>query len=777
MTQFARLSVDAQNTINNFCGKIRNKGFFHNPSIILGSSLYAASPNAKPEVIEKLNQFIIDLTEELTIEQIEILKKEYTDVILACFDQNSDNFLDTRTQFTPSVLVELCLKIAECKPNSNIYLPYNGMGDFSHRLTGCKCEGYEKDSTKWAIAEIRNSAAGVECAIECSDTPVEMSTKKYNYVFTCPPFGESRETISTLIHLLETNLKNDGELYAIVPFGVCTTRNGELGLDFRKTAADLKVSIAVLALPAETFLPYTGINTCLIHAKKDGFGNVVLADFSDSTFVTTTKIEGRKRYTLKVDSILESLKEQDEKLVWHGKYSELTGSLSFSPKRYLPISSTPILAAGEKLVKLGDLIARVPATKLSTKAVKPIIGNQELSDDYLNCVISAGNITASEKETGCVIDKDCLLVGFIGGKVKVAKLRDVTDVKTVALRSEVYPFRITSNIITEDYLLCALLCDYSKEQIVRLSTGSVISRITFDDLCDILIKVPSLKEQEKVCYEDAHAGINEADMKLQKAYEDFRKDIHMKKHAIGQTLANFKNWWKLLEQVRKDGHGTIDESAVIGRIHKVSVKEIFENLETSMSKLTTQLNKFDTGYGLVKEEIALTEFIEKYIQENRSPLFRYEYNPTDHHSTINLFDETGGSILRKGDPIEYVRFPKEALTTIFNNIVSNACAHGFTNREDAENIIKIEIASSGSDHIVSLSNNGKPLDSRISCNDITVYGQTSGDTNTHFGIGGYEIKRLMEEFGDSVEIISSPEEEFTVTYKLIFHDTNIIAVL
>ena len=163
--------------------------------------------------------------------------------------------------------------------------------------------------------------------------------------------------------------------------------------------------------------------------------------------------------------------------------------------------------------------------------------------------------------------------------------------------------------------------------------------------------------------------------------------------------------------------------------------------------------------------------------------FRYEYNTTDHRSIEDIpevdFDEnqngqfTGNLALKKGDPIEYIKFPKEALSTIFNNIVSNACAHGFANREDVDNIIKVEIDSEGTDYIVSISNNGKPLVPQMSCSDITIYGQTSGNSNTHFGIGGYEIKKLMEEFGDKLEIISEPENEFTVTYRLIFHDTNI----
>ena len=784
MTQFARLSVEAQNIVNKFSNSIWSKGFTNNPSMILGASLYATNPNAKSSVVKELDKYIIDLKEELPSEQIDILKNEYRNVILSCFDQDSENFLrNGATQITPSGLVDLCLKIAECEPNSEVYLPYNGTGEFSHKLIGCKCDGYEQGIINWAISEILNSAVGVECNIECVAFPIVMTTKEYDYIFTCPPFGQRRETISSLIHLLETNLKKDGELYAIVPFDVCTTLSGNYGFDFRKTAADLNVSIAVLALPSETFQPYTGVKTCLIHIKKDGLGNVILADFSSSTFVSRTNVVGRKRYTLKTESIIESLKERDEKLVWCGKYPDLTGSLSFSPNRYLPTINAPILAAGEKLVKLGELIERVPATRLTVKAVRPLVGNRELFDDYLNCILSADNTLASVKETNSVIDQNCLLIGFIGGKVKVARLKNATQTNSVSLRSEIFPVKIVSNIITEDYLLRSLLCDYSKEQIVKLSTGSVISRISFRDLCDILIKVPSLEEQEKVCYNEAHAGIQEADITLQKIYEDFRKDIHMKKHAIGQTLSNFKNWWRLLEQVRKDNNGIIDENAIVGRIHKVSVKEIFENLETSMSKLSTQFNKFDTGYGLPKEDIALTEFIENYIHGNKSPLFRYEYSSADHRCIEDIpeidIDSnlngklTGNYVLRKGDPIEYVKFSKEALTTIFNNIVSNACAHGFVNREDADNIIKIEIGSEGSDYIVSISNNGEPLVPQMSCSDITVYGQTSGNSNTHFGIGGYEIKKLVEEFGDNLEIISEPENEFTITYKLIFHDTNI----
>lgn len=784
MRQFSRLSAEAQNTVNYFCDRIRESNFMANGSVMLMASLYAGSPMADSAVLNILNRYIVDLKDYLSQEQIEVLKKEYTNVVPACIESYAEDNRSSGDFLIPSGLVELCLKMAECKPNSKVYLPYNGKGEFSHKLLGCKCDGFESDSFNWAISEILNSTANVESNIKCDSDFVAEICGEYDYVFTCPPFAQRKEVISGLIHLIENNLKIGGELYAVLPMDVCTTYGGPYGFDLRKTAKDLNVSIAVLALPEETFQPYGRVKTCLVHIRKDREGHVILADFSSSDFVARNNIEGYKRFELKIDSIIESLLKHDEKHVWCGSYSDLTGSLSFSPIRYLPIENTPVLIAGERLIKLGDLIERITPTKLAVKSIKPIIGNRELSVDYLNCTLSTDSIESSSRETTLVIDQDCLLVGYIGGKVKVARFKGLSESNSIVLRNEVYPFRINSSLITEDYLLRSLLCDYSKEQIVKMSVGSVISRISYNDLCEILIKVPPLEEQEKVCYNDAHAGIKEADLKLQKAYDDFRQDIHMKKHAIGQTLANFKNWWKLLNQVRKTGNGVIDENAVIGRLHKVSVKDIFDNLEMSMSKLTTQLNKFDTGYGLVKQEIALTEFIEEFIQQNQSPLFRYEYNARDHRSQTDLPDLemddeeiphfNGRFILKNNDPLEFVNFPKEALTTIFDNIVSNACAHGFSDRPDADNIIKIDIRNSGSDYIVSIANNGNPLDANISCSDVTIYGQTSGDTHSHFGIGGYEIKRLMEEFGDEVKIVSEPDEEFKVTYNLIFHETNII---
>ena len=83
--------------------------------------------------------------------------------------------------------------------------------------------------------------------------------------------------------------------------------------------------------------------------------------------------------------------------------------------------------------------------------------------------------------------------------------------------------------------------------------------------------------------------------------------------------------------------------------------------------------------------------------------------------------------------------------------------------------------SEGENHVITISNNGNPLHKQISHKDVFTYNKSSKNGGSHFGIGGYEIKKLMNEFGGDAEILSDSQSEFPVTYKLVFNKTNIIA--
>jgi len=438
----------------------------------------------------------------------------------------------------------------------------------------------------------------------------------------------------------------------------------------------------------------------------------------------------------------------------------------------------------DNIISIGELIKLVEWTSINTKYNEvSLIGMRELSSNYLNCNITPSKVN-NKKNTGKVLTEDCLVSGFIGNKFKVGQLRELSVDTPVAIESGIIPFVINSDLITEEFLLRSILSKETEQQAIAMALGTISQRIT-QDFLSINVIVPSIEEQNRLCKEDTRKYLTDADHKQLESADEFRKDVHMKKHAIGQTIFNLNNWFKLLQQARKEGNGIVDDSATIGKVNKTKVSEIYDNLQLSIAKMQQQISKFDIGYGMQVEETALTEFIEDYISKHQSPMFKFVYDASSHHAsrTIPCFEcdfekgeyyETGGNIQEKGDPLEYVNFSKEALSIIFDNIINNACSHGFVGRENSNNYIKIEISDEGCDYIISISNNGNAIHSDLSPGDVFTYGRTSQNNNNHFGIGGYEIRKLMREFNGDAEFISQPEAEFSITYKLKFTDTNII---
>ena len=109
---------------------------------------------------------------------------------------------------------------------------------------------------------------------------------------------------------------------------------------------------------------------------------------------------------------------------------------------------------------------------------------------------------------------------------------------------------------------------------------------------------------------------------------------------------------------------------------------------------------------------------------------------------------------------------------VFDNIINNACSHGFEDKASDRNIVKVEVLTDGVLPYITISNNGKPIHGKITAEDVFTYGRSSNSGQKHFGIGGYEVRYLMRTYGGDAEIISTPQENFPVSYKLTFKESN-----
>lgn len=766
MKQFVSFSSEVLRVINKFDKKV---GVGRLLSFIdtLAVSLYAQRPDADSKVTEILKGYIVDLGDYLETEEIELLNQAYKDVV---FVRLKNSGRDSRTKYgwstLPCELVDLCHALASTsKEAESLFLPYAGDGVFLESLSAdVDCQGFELDPELWALAQIKLNASGMRADIHLGETfPLERS---YDRILAFPPIaGKDYHLAAYLEQLATKHLTPGGSMVCLLPESTFYRVGSWKRFREAIVSSDQRYSVMVVALP-KGVLPHTRISLYALVVTNDEQGSIVLADTSSDDFMShhymgSSRSSGIATAVLKVDAIIETIKTCDQKLVWAGSFDKLDDRYSLRPSFYIPIDPETPISASERRLSVGSIVERVKFTRGRKGCLYPTVGARQLADTYINCDIHAKDLPAQEWNLGHrLVTEDCLLVCFIGGKMKVGKLLGVSEDRPVAVDFLVLPLKLkTGGLITESYFLKAVTSDFALKQANAWSLGGFLGRLSPRDLKRIELIVPrDIREQEEQYNADLRSAMGDNALRILEQFEDFRKDTHMKKHAVGQTLFNLKNWWKVLESARCKGNGVVCDTTEVSSARKITVADIYDNLEKAIAKLHEQLSKFDTGYGLSQEEFDLVEFVEAYIDGHQSPLFTFDF-PRDE------------SLQMEEKKDIHVTFSREALKMVLNNIISNAVSHGFSEDKRDENKIRIGLEARGSDYVLTVANNGAPL--KITEEDVFIYGQTSGETEEHFGIGGYEIKKLMNEFDGDAELISSPDKEFTVTYRLVFHNTGL----
>ena len=449
MTQFAKLSVEAFKAVKNFFNTNKGGNIFSEPNKQLMVSLYNLMPGANAKVLDVLGEHLISLENYLSSDEILILQKEYAAVIKYCMEHS--DYSSTRGYFKsagythlPTSLVELCISIANPENGKNICLPYAGEGLFASYCTDCNIDGFEIDRTAWAISQIVASSTNSSVNIECGE--ILNYEKKYDYIFSFPPMmpgNSSRQIVDTLYHLITKQLNDNGEFYARLPMSFCNASSG--WFDLRKIVYDYhkEISAMVIALPPMLY-PATNVPLCLVSFFKSNQDLVVLVDITGEEFFARQDIAGSKDFTLKVQSVVETIQKQDEKYVWVGHASDLDQSLNMTPYRYLLERVLPKAKSGENYIKVKDLIELIPTTcSARTNEMQTVLGMKELSFNYLNCNIRCQDVPRIQANfSGRNISENALLVGFIGGKFKVGRLVDNLNQQPITLRPEIIPFKI-----------------------------------------------------------------------------------------------------------------------------------------------------------------------------------------------------------------------------------------------------------------------------------------------------------------------------------------------
>jgi hypothetical protein len=347
-----------------------------------------------------------------------------------------------------------------------------------------------------------------------------------------------------------------------------------------------------------------------------------------------------------------------------------------------------------------------------------------------------------------------------------------TDSATFLVPRNLYVLKPLDEVDVK-YVACILLSKTLKTQLSALVYGKGIQAklvTNWDKL--ILVNLPSDREQQEYIQQTILQDYSTQQSAVESQEKGFKYSIRLRKHALSQNISAFDSLFSSLEFCMNEHNGHLIADDQVSPISSMTVGEAMDILRSNLMDIRERVARLtdDNDWGKC-ETIEPQKFIEEYENKHMSSSFRFEHlwEPFETNSfTKDVFDrQTGKLLFHKGDSINAAWFPRKALMQVFDNIVTNAREHGFTDSNRKDYTIRTSWDTDGLNMLIKISNNGAPLHADVNENLVLEYGySTALNHNGHGGIGGGEIAEIMRRFGGNVSVISSPDKAFTVTYVL-----------
>lgn len=805
MTQ--EMPAEVKNIITNYETKMLKHGLFNDSLEQLAVSLYAARKGAEAskDVMEILADRLFALSDFFTEQEQQLLNDNYAAVVELCFDAYNKSIIDLHSGMSaqPKELTNFLAQFMApaLEEGSEVYLPFAGLCSDALAMKGYHIDGEEISPKAWALAQIRLDAHGIDADIRLADSCLSLMQedgKRYSTIMFVPPFrlrfgGEKRRlTEYDAVRLaFDNKLKDGGLMCCVLPAAFTTGVRRAMRL--RKSIVENGYLRAVIAMP-DIFSPLTQTRTVVLVLEKRKGENFYMVDgrsFSVRNRINETRVlENVALY----DAIINE-KEQVCKIL---SMADLDESFSLSPIRYLQDMSK--IQLGDKMYTLQDIVANVGkriGRDSDCAASEQALVIPTLSDNYNNCDVRILAKNDKSPLPPCnlylyEVDAPCIVVQPSLRKIRVGELSGKGKCMVRASK-EVCFLRPKNDIVVDKYLLRALTSDSVRRQVEAKNYGSGKRQITKTDMMSLVIPVPfkddtpNLEKQNQILLEDLRLSVSEGERRLAHELEEYKKDVHIKKHAIGQILFGLNVNMMRLQKFRDKG--VFDVCKANGG---EAIDDLLENIRRQVKAVSNAIQNFTVGEdSTYKEEaFALVPFFEDFCAGHENDVYDIWYQRCDddyakEDRRVVLEDENGVPCrvsatnlqIKKGDPIKYVSFSKKALEEIMENICVNAMEYGFKGRKDG-NLIRISIETTDGCYVVSVANNGCALNSDTNVEDVFKYGVTTSDNrDKHSGIGGYQIKKLMERFGGSVELVSQPDNDFPVVYRMTFKYTNALSLL
>lgn len=732
------------------------------------------------------------------ISEIDIINSDYEfgelfDELLYYFAQLSGKKGADAIQ--PRELTALMQYFIPVKKQISIYNPFAGYASLGVGLPdNSTYYGQEINRNTWAVAKMRLLAHKVSNKIvfECEDSISNWRKSvthyhsnfnsneeviRYDFIVGTPPFGMrfkdmrnysnvyTEQTIGEAFFVEQSinTLNNTGRAVITTTHGFLFRGAAERKL--RETLVKQDLLEYIIGLPAGLF-SNTGIPVVLIvlnKAKK----NKNLVHFIDASNMVLNQNSRERK--LDITRLLAVIEGESDDIFRTINISEIEHEdFNLNIKQYFIPEFKFELDSNEKLVKLGDLVELFNIVGNVDEPTGKFVKIGHLKNDSLDYELELNSVDEIKLPKYVrKIEESCLLISLRFKSIKPTYF-SFSDTP-IYISSDILAVRLKNNLVTLPYLINELYSDYVIAQIVSFRTGITMPTISRKDLLNVEIKLLSLKEQQEAKIK----GIYEANLKQKEkelAYErrvlGLQEDTHREfasiKHTFRQYLSamssNVKGTRKFIS---KNEGNPISLDAVYSKNLNQTFGEHLISLEETIHLMSRLIRDFgdvkkNQPYKFVNVEEIVLQTQRRFEYPER---FTFEELDVDRASFI---DDEGNEIEAKA------LVDEDNFNILFSNIISNAIDHGF---KDLNKTYKIRTALSfDADSnliILEISNNGVPAPSNFSQKDLTTRGEKTSDSKGA-GIGGADIKDIVNDFNGEFEWINNPSDDFPITYIVRF---------
>lgn len=670
------------------------------------------------------------------------------------------------------------------KEGQTVFIPDAGYCDLAVRFKGCVVKGYtsiiarrfEEDmNIVWALGQIRLYAAGIKSEIvpfiDLNEeiTVSHLQDKDLVDLVVCL---SSLHRYDTLYNLL----KKGGQMYLFAQRDDLVDYARYREFRYKKMGEEFDEHEEKKALTRKEFLNKL-IKSRAIHSLVSYNDKDTALDVSVDCILL--HIEKKSHSKVVVESINRDVVSEvnpsvlDADLLWPGYY------MVNRPKDGKPLSALVKMfntedevveqywAREDKGIKLsGDLRVLTPRN-FGDKYADTCMDEKDLTK--LSDPMFEGwepHMLSIHHPGVCVLgNTEKWLVGYV---------KDDPTNKFVCI--DIVPYLLPKRNIDVRYIAALLLFPEVKEQILTICDGSITAKTMSLILDRIIVPKHTPKERIQFLADTNYEALMSTKQELKKNHEDYKKAVRMRKHALTQTLSSMKSCFSSLDKFRQHNGGKLSDEDKITPITDDTVKDSFDYLSLQFSEMMPIIEHIaDVEYSFQNpEKIDPEKFIEDYIAKhvggwhNFKPIMNWE---TGHnHYKSDLVDPiTQEIVAKKGDVIWSLIFPKDALERVLGNIIMNAQSHAFIDKSRKDYKLRFSCYSDGTLLVVKIENNGTPIPADQDVSSLLEYGVSSKlHQDGHNGIGCSEIDDIMRRYDGKLELISSPNEEFTVKYILSF---------